>query len=328
MNEVAASARAAETEPMGSRRDRFKTVLSKAESTYLEILRAVALLIATVLLVWIGWLIVSSAYNISRDAGAVVEEPVVITPQDVTSIAQPDENSSDGSGRLEGKSPAAIAFERFRNDYFQLYRTSFENFRQNDDTPLTRDQFAARYLTGFDQGTAARAELGADAFVMADDYPSILSTMRDAASLPITVERLEKYKSTPKVVVNDQVRRTRTESYCTYYSSYFDECFGYGTRTVPYNATVSRREPPAGVFSPQALFGAYQDNYLSKLNSRRDASYSKANRERAERLEANERGWLGMTRVVWFSAAFLGIMFFFLLIAIERHQRRMAAHME
>ena len=328
MNDEAASAWCEEEEQSRSRLERFREVLARTEGVYLEILRAIALFIATALLLWIGWLLVSSAYNISRDADAVAEEPVEVTASDVAAIELPTKDpANQGRDESKGKSSETVAFEKFRDDYFKLYQSSFERFRQNDDKPLSRAQFTSKFLSGFDQGSAGSAELETQAFVATDEFPGLLATMREAADLPVTRERLQTYKKTPKKVVKDQVRRSRTESYCSYYSDYFGECFSYDTRTVPYYATVTRLESPSGVLGPQALFGAYQDNYLSKLNSRRDASSSKAARERAERLEANERGWLGLSRAVWFAASFLTIMFLFLLIAIERHQRKIAARM-
>src|SRR5688572_5496494 len=104
-----------------SRMERFRTILSRAESVYLELLRAVALFVATILLIWIGWLLASSAYNISRDADAVAETPVVVTASDVAAIELPAKGSGDpAANKSQGKSPAAMAFEKFRDGYFRL----------------------------------------------------------------------------------------------------------------------------------------------------------------------------------------------------------------
>lgn len=316
---------AEEPEVEQSRLQRFRSLLNRTEGVYLEVLRAAALLIATGLLIWIAWLLISSTYNIAQDADAVQEEPVVVTATDVADIdiETADADSTDAAGE-EGEDAVQSAFDKFRDDYFALYQKSFEKFRHEEDEALSKEQFTTKYLGDFEQ-SSANDELGMEAFVTAEEYPGLLSTMRDAAALPLTIERLQTYKSTPKVEVSERVRRTRTERYCTYFSSYFNECYSYSTRSVPYTETVTRRESPKGVLGPQTLFGAYQDNYLATLYSRREDSSNDARRERMERLEANEKGWLGLSSAVWFAGVFLAIMFFFLLVAIERHQRRIAA---
>jgi hypothetical protein len=82
---------------------------------------------------------------------------------------------------------------------------------------------------------------------------------------------------------------------------------------------------PAGVLSHADLFGAYQDAYASRLAEKRQANAAAAERQRSEILADNlngrERLWLALSVV----GGFLALMFLFLLIALERHQRKIAA---
>lgn len=305
---------------------RFRDFLARTEKVYLEILRAAALLVATVILAWIAWLLVSSAYKISRDADAVEVAPVTLTAKEVADI-DIGGDAENGEAEADAREKATV-FERFRGKYYALYQSAFEKYRHKDDKKLTEEQFADRFLQGFELAEADPLEVASGTYVDESDYAGLLDTMRKAGALPVTIGRLEKYRDTPKVRVEDQVKRTREEEYCEYYSDYFGECYYYGTRTVPYTQTVARMEVPHGVLTPSEIFAAYQDNYLNTLYSRREKSSSDANAEKAERLAANEEGWLGLNNALWFGGLFLGLMFFFLLIAIERHQRLIAAKLD
>ena len=305
---------------------KFRHFLARTERIYLEILRAAALVVATAILAWIVWLLITSAYGISRDADAVEVAPVELTAEEVVDVDLGESDAAEAENEEQSKEPTS--FDRFRDQYFSLYQRSFEKFLKDNDEKISKDQFTERFLSGFQPDDAEDLESAMESYVLEADYAGLLATMQAAAKLPVTEERLKKYKDTPKTRVEDQVRRTRQEQYCSYWSDYFGECFAYDTRSVPYTETVARMETPAGILEPPMLFGAYQDNYLAKLNAKRDESSSNAAEERAERLAANAEGWLGLSNAVWFAGAFIAIMFFFLLIAIERHQRVIAYQVE
>ena len=312
----------------GDRSVRLRELLGRVEKTYLELLRVSALVVATLVLIWIVWLTLSSAYNISRNPDAVEVEQVVLSADEIVDIDLSEPAPAVSSDSDNQAAPSA--FEKFRDDYFSIYKNDFETFRQDDDPELSKEQFTETFLAGLaldpeDWDLAAEEfELPLEGYVEASDYPRIVEVMRKAATLPVTENRLEKYRSTPKVRKENQVRRTRTERYCTYFSSYFNQCYSYGSRSVPYTETVVTMVPPDGVVSPQTLFAAYHENYLAKLIDRRRANSSEAALEREERAAANVKGWLDLGNALWFAGLFLALMFFFLLIAIERHQRKLA----
>ncbi|MBH1943340.1 hypothetical protein I5L01_03750 [Erythrobacter sp. YJ-T3-07] len=342
-------ATAAEEQQVEGRLERFRLLLARVETVYLEVLRAAALIVATLILFGIVWLLISSAYRLSRDADGVELAPVAVTAQQVVDIEDGDGEDTKTADAANDKGPSD--FEAFRDKYFALYQSNFEKYLKDDDSKLSKDAFTDRFLVGFaDQGemmedmtveaaadiaeSAAMADAMVDEyafeprFLRPDDYPDLLATMREASTLPLTIERLKKYADTPKVRSERKVRRTRQESYCEYYSDYFGECLTYGSRTVPYETTEVDMVMPEGVLDPKALFGAYQDSYISTLLREREKSSSEAAEERSARLEANAKGWLGLSNALWFAGAFLVLMFFFLLVAMERHQRRMAAQLQ
>lgn len=309
-----------------SRSERFREILGRTEKVYLEVLRAAALIVATLILGWIVWLLLSSAYRIAQDPESVEVEPVSLTAEEVIDIDMGEAAASERDA--DSEDPNVSAFDTFAEQYHRLFKEKFEKYRQKDDNELSAEQFADRYLSDFYEGEESGLGLGFGSPVLQSDYDGLLAMMREASNLPENIKRLETYRDTPKVRREEQVRRTRRERYCTYYSDYFGRCYGYDYRTVPYTDTVVRMESPDGILDHGQLFGAYQDNYLTKLNARRDANSSAADSERAERRQANAEGWLGLGNALWFAGLFMALMFFFLLIAIERHQRQIAVKLE
>ncbi|WP_206243624.1 hypothetical protein [Novosphingobium terrae] len=310
---------------------RFSLFLNKVERIYLVMLRAVTLVIATILLVGAVWLGLSGAYKISRDAGAVKEAEAKVSSDDVTKIdAAPEAARSEVKSDADPQNAEKAYVKSFAQRYFALYRKNFETYRQAGDTPLTEQDFDSRFLS---EGLTALVDhkTPTDDAVSTPDFATIKSqlealydAMDEAAKLPLTQERLKTYKSAQRKRVETQVNKTREERYCSYWGSFINECISYGTRTVPYTETQVIMELPKGVLDPAALFGQYQKNYIQTLNERRDESATNAKTEREKILAGNIAGHANVILAIQIIGGFLVLMFFFLLIAIERHQRKIA----
>jgi hypothetical protein len=80
---------------------------------------------------------------------------------------------------------------------------------------------------------------------------------------------------------------------------------------------------PKGTVSHLDLFSSYQANYLQLVDKRKAENAASAEEERNEILADNAEGKINIWTAFQVAAAFLMLMFFFLLIAIERHQRKM-----
>jgi hypothetical protein len=93
---------------------------------------------------------------------------------------------------------------------------------------------------------------------------------------------------------------------------------------VPYNETIKVMELPQGTQSYSDIFRAFQAKYFDLLKARRESNASEAERERADISAANVAGRASFITALQVLGAFLVLMFFFLLIAIERHQRRIS----
>ncbi|MGH7948102.1 MAG: SHOCT domain-containing protein [Candidatus Binataceae bacterium] len=305
---------------------RVKDFLAKAETFYLKVLRGVTLVIATVLVGYAGWLGLAGLYGLSRNAASVEEEPVSVAAKEVADV-----DLSKSASPMAATSAAPTEFQdqkRFYggalDQYYRLFQTSFEKFRKDDDKSLTKADFDKRFLN-IEERIGALKSGDFDFTQDRADLTGLIAVMKETAALPVTQQRLAKYRSAQKTRIEEKVSRTRNETYCSYYGYYIDQCILYDTRPVKYTETKVSLKLPDGVISHVDLFGAYQRKYLETLVSRRETSQQRAKMERERILAANEMGRQSMWTAVSVAGAFIVLMFFFLLIAIERHQRKLAA---
>lgn len=78
-----------------------------------------------------------------------------------------------------------------------------------------------------------------------------------------------------------------------------------------------------GTQSHLQLFRAFQDHYNELLAQRRQSASAVAAGKRNAIVQGIARGKSDLFTVLMVAGAFLVLMFFFLMIAIERHQRRL-----
>lgn len=303
---------------------RAKEILNRLEGVYLAAIRAISLVAATLLVVFAIWLAVSGLYKSSRDVGSVEEQPAMVSPEDVANIDLRDATKAAATPTSDPAAPARQYYSDFAKRYYTLFKAQFEQFKKPDDQPLDQNLFDRRYLSSSDRVQAVK-EGEIDFARDRADLESLLDTMTAVASNPKTVGRLRTYKSAKKVPVTRTVSGTRSERYCYYYSDYFGQCGVYDTRTVPYTRKVQELKLPAGIVSHSDLFEAYQDAYLTKLAEKRDANAAAAQRERENIMADNVNGQTQLWSALTVVGAFVVLMFLFLLIALERHQRKIAA---
>jgi hypothetical protein len=226
--------------------------------------------------------------------------------------------------------------KRFYNDfvkrYHQLFVTKFEPFRQPDDKRMSQAEFGDAFLAPSDRLKEV-AEGNLDFDQDRADLETMLPTLASAADLPQTRTALINYRSDKKSQVCHTVQRTRYQSVRGWDSS-ASNCAGWyespvgcsviRTVEVPYSERKCAMEFPKGTRSHADLMRAYQDQYFQLLGDRRTAARSRAENTRAEIRSGNVEGQLSLMTSLQVLGGFLLLMFFFLLIAIERHQRRLA----
>jgi hypothetical protein len=315
-------------------RERAGVFLNRAEAFYLKLLRAAILIIATFLLGYAAWLAISSTYKLTRSPDSVIEEQAAVGAEELTDAEMPVASDAKANGKQPSANPHHRRFYRtFAQRYYNLYRTKFEPFRQSEDKQLKLDEFDDSFLnTAARLAAVSKGELNFEHDKA--DLETLLTVMTEAAEKSVTSSRLKKYHTAKKVSVSRQVERTRT-TYREGWDSNSTRCHNWYmspvgcsvTRPVRtnYTETVTTNEFPKGTQSHTQIFQAFQNRYFQLLQERRDASAAKAESERQTIMAGFVDGKLSLMTALQVVGGFLALMFFFLLIAIERHQRRLAS---
>ncbi|WP_155006540.1 hypothetical protein [Sphingomonas hengshuiensis] len=300
---------------------------------YLRFLRAIILVIATILILYTAYLAVSGLYRVAQSPSSVREAVASVAANEISDAEQPEAVSPEA-----GKGPVADSeqqkfYSNFVERYFRLFHTKFEPFRQPEDKVLSRDEFDDSFVQSaarLNAATAGSVTFSSDRA----DLESLLAAMTAAAVEPRTIQRLRRYKAAKKVAVQRQIRKTRIEyrrgwnSLSTSCDGWFYSPIGCAERRaveVPYSETTKAMEFPKGTQSHSQIFHAMQDKFFTLLENRRSSNAATAEARRIEIAESNVRGSIDLSLALRIFGGFIALMFFFLLIAIERHQRRIAA---
>lgn len=307
-----------------------RRALNRIEDLYLAVLRAALLLLATLLIAAAIVLTVLSLYRLSKTPDSVHEKPAVVAASELVGAA-----ASKQQDAQSGQDPQAAqrhGYASFVARYARLFRTQFETFRHEDDKPLQQQQFDDSYVGTQERLNATKVgRVNYDSDVT--DLHQLFSVMQSAASLPQTQAKLQAYKQAKKVQVCRKVEKTRTElatgwdRYSTTCSTWYMEPMGCSTvRSVeiPYTAQECRMQYPEGVESYGQIFRRYQDTFFKRLGELRRDNALEAEQKRDAISAGNAKGRGGLWTALEIGGGFLLLMFLFLLIAIERHQRRLS----
>ena len=314
---------------------RAATIMDKAERFYLRILRALILIIATLLLAYAGWLAASSLYKISQSPDSVLEKDASVSADELTNAQMPTAAGAGSKRNGEGRASPIYRnyYQSFVDRYYRLYRAKFEPYRKQEDKQLSRTEFDGAFLNSAAREQAIRkGELNFEDDRA--DLDTLLTVMSAAADKERTVARLNRYRNAKKVAVSEKIQKTRTtyqegwDRTSTACSNWYETpvgCSATQTIEIPYTETVTKMQYPAGTQSQTQIFRAFQDRYFQLLQERRDSNAIEAQQARKTIVAGIEQGHLSLMIALQILGGFLVLMFFFLLIAIERHQRKLAA---
>lgn len=314
-------------------RQKFGSGLDRLEHAYLRILRAAILVIATLLIVAAVLLAAYSLYRITRSPQSVVEQQASVAADEIVDAEQPAEPRRQVTEAAVNPYYRNF-YDRFIGEYHRLFRNRFEPFRQREDKQLSRTEFGDSLIQPTQRLDAIqKGEL--DFETDKSDLESLLAVMTSAAEHQTTQRRLRRYLNARKVQVCEDVQRTRAlvqsgwDRYSMNCANWYEEPMGCPvTRTVqqPYTVRQCRMEYPPNTQSHAEIFRALQDKYLMLLNARRETNAAEAEQKRADIVAGQAAGAASLFTSLQIIGGFLILMFFFLLIAIERHQRRHATH--
>ena len=310
---------------------RSKSALDRIENLYLSVLRAALLIVATIVLICaVAW----AGYNLSRvlrSPASVVEQPSVVSSSELVehgAATKADANADIGK-------PAELRAERayydgFVRRYYGLFRTKYQASLRPDDKRLTIGEFDDLTINSAGRLDAVRRG-NLDFAQDKRDLEAFLPITADASNSKQTADRLARYRAATKRPVATQVQRTRSETrrgwdtYSENCENWYEAPIGCAVNRrveIPYNETVTVMRYPAGISSPGDVLKGYQDRYFQLLSERRERNESEAASAREAIVAGQSAGWAGLSQSVLIAGGFLVLMFFFLLVAIERHQRR------
>lgn len=312
---------------------RMSASLDAIEKAYLRILRTIILIIATLMIGYAGWLALSGIYRTMQSPTSVIEATATVNASDITSA---DTSPQSVGLPIEQGDPIDPQIRKFYtafvSRYYNLFRQKFEPYRQSDDKRLSKEEFDDAFLqTGARLDAIKKGEL--EFSKDRSDLELLFKIMSEGASLPPTISRLVKYKSAKRVEVTRKVQKTRSEtrrgwdSYSTACPSWYVEPIGCATSRlvdVPYTETVRSMQFPQGTESHSQLFRTFQDRFFTLLSERRDSAAKEAQSKRDDIIAGQYTGKASLLLALQIAGGFLMLMFFFLLIAIERHQRRLS----
>ena len=298
-------------------------LLNKMERAYLSVLRAGALIIASLLLLYAAWLCVSGLYQVSRDVKSVKEAPAIVTTDEVTAVDLKSSGTNTDKETTDPFKRERAYYQQFSKRYFALYKAKFDPYRQADDEKISANDFNAQFVHLDDRLKSIK---DGDLNFETDraDLESLFNGMTDVSTNRLTKDRLNSYKNSKKIQISRTITEMKPERYCSYYGYYIAQCITWETREVPVQRTITETKLPDGVATPENLFNAYHNKYISTLIEHRTTNAANAEKERAKIVEQNANGAESLWTAIRVIGSFVIVMFLFLLIALERHQRKIA----
>jgi len=264
-------------------------LIDKAEALYLRILRWIAILVATVMLAFATWNGLSSALNYILSLQTAEAEPVTVTQSDMVSAATPPKQEGTPVREL-------IEAERQKmpSSIYDAHAKKMYQVWKNDFERYRPSGDPA--LTYADFSDWYQSEYIDGTLLKHDVVDWVTGEERAKIDLEMSVDALSKAAKDPAIVNRMkafQVGKSKRE--------YWDR----------YDQTFMR----------------LIDGYWISLKINRDLEASRVAAKRAAIAEKTQKAEISYMAARNALVGFLGLMFFFLVVAMERHQRRIAAQL-
>jgi hypothetical protein len=313
--------------------------LDRTERSFLGVLRSSALFgAAALILCAIGFLLLGLALQLS-DPDSVETEQVQVNGTD---LAAPPATPMAEQSRPRREQPRweRVLPAEFRSQYFALYRSAFAPSYRKNEKALDPPQFFETMFPGealdqveyFDDAKLATPEGGATEG-MRPILSSLLSTMKEAATQGAVRKELQAYRDAQKVEICRSVTRTRSrwvdgwDSSATHCAFWYEPPYGCMSRrqvSEPYQARECSMQFPDQLADPARVMSDLQSRYFTALNDKVAGAQRSAELRRIEIVGQNQSGRDAVWQAVLAFAAFLALMFLYLMVALERHHRTIA----
>lgn len=303
--------------------------LDRIEDIYLTILRVAVLAVATICLCAAVYFAADALWRVAVST-KVETEPTTVSGAEVASKMRdaPDaDRTSDGPAI-----PASVRtrHQQFVKDvfpaYYAIYRQASESYKKPEDKTLSSEQLLD--ALGYDLGTyAAGQDPTTRLFVEDENYRAQIKTSVTAALAGADAVRLlREYKAAEKTAQSCSTayeRRRVWDSYSTACRGWYYEPYGCEvTRSVPVERCVPAY--PDGIVSPAVAFGradeAFRALWLEKFDKNASDAATKVSEREATRAQIGPK----LLTALQIAIGFLVVMLFFLIVAIERHLRRLS----
>lgn len=312
------------------------------ERPFLALLRAAALTLAALLITGsLALLLFGLGMQVQRP-DSVEAQPVRVEPADLAPPAAPQQASEPSAAARQPRWVRALPPD-FRAAYFQLYRSAFAPFYRANERPLEQSQFFQQLFSDnvLDQIESisdnrlqvAPAETPSQQAQMRPLLRELLATMEGTVRQSGVQRELQAYKSAQRVQVCRDVTRTRTRwveqwdysaNHCPYWYEPPYGCMSRRQVSQPYQERVCSMQFPGEIANPAQVMNDLQARYFIALNDKVAASEREAALQRQQISERNAWGSDSVWKAALAFGAFLGVMFLYLLVALERHHRMLS----
>lgn len=304
--------------------------IDRIESVYLGLLRIAVLAVATLFLIAALFFAADGLWRIVVPTD-VKEQPTSVTAAEVISAmkAAPEARPAEGEPEISAAVRAAHAnfAAKVFPAYYAVYRRVSETYKKAEDRTLTSAELMA--ALGYDLDTyAAGQTMATKLFVEDAAYQQQAQAAVEAAiGAPDTVRLLREYKAAEKTAQACSTvyeRRRVWDPYSTACSDWFYQPYGCNvTRSVPVERCVPAY--PDGIVSPTVAFGRADDAFRTLWAEKAAANADAAAGERMSRHMTRSQIGPRLMLAFQIGGGFLIVMFFFLIVAIERHLRKLSA---
>lgn len=262
-------------------------IIDKAEALYLRILRWIAIIVATVMLAFAAWNGLSSAINYLQTLQTIEVRPVTVTEADMVAAATPPKTDA-----VPVRATVETESKKLPPSIYNVHAQKMYQVWKTEFEPYRPQNDPALTFADFSEWYQTEYINGTLQKHGVLDW--VLYEDRTKADLEISVEVLAKAAKDPAVIARMKAFQAGKSK-----NEFWDR----------YDQTFMR----------------LTDGYWVTLKIKRNVEAARAAAKEAELARKSEAAELSFDQARNALVGFLGLMFFFLVVAMERHQRKIAA---
>lgn len=310
--------------------NRFLSGADRLEVIYLATLRIIVLVFATVALAVAGFIALDGLRSFFTSTKVETDKVTVAASEVAAEIAQKQkEKDAALKGEAVESDEAKKAQARFLNGpfkaYYAVYRASATKYNKSEDPVLTAAQLADELGYSIEAFSKSEDSTVTAFAANADFGAQITAAAKEASASPAYVQQLVRYRSaekTAKSCSTKYVNRRVWDSYSTACDGWWQSPIGCpAIRPMP--TQVCQPAYPDGIKGPSRAFADFDGGFRVLWLKKADEAAAKASLEQARREALKGSSGSKLMQAVYVFGGFLTVMFLFLVIAVERHLRRL-----